>query len=103
MEIISGIIDLLRDNVKEAAAGVAIIVAIAGALIWIFKWFRDKRDRDMIHKFLRRSTKERGWVFRSTHAIASATRMPKNRVSKLCRQDKRIKRNDKEKESWRLV
>lgn len=103
MEIISGFVDFVGANSKEIAAGVAIVVAIAGALAWLFKWSQDKRDRDKIYKFLRRSAKERGWAFRTTHAISSATKIQENRVSKLCNRDKRIKRNDKEKESWRLI
>ncbi len=103
MEIINGFVGFLGNNFKETAAGVAIIVAIAGALVWVFKWFQDKRDRDKIYKFLRRSAKERGWAFRTTQSISSATKIPGNRVSKLCNRDKRIKRNEKEKESWRLI
>ncbi len=99
MEIISGV----GNNIKEIASAVAIIVAIAGALVWLFKWYRDKRDSDKVYKFLRRSEKERGWAFRTTHAISSATKIPKNRVSELCSRDKRIKRNEKEKESWRII
>ena len=103
MEIISGFLGFVGTDFKEIAAAVAIIVVIAGALVWLFKWFQDKRDRDKIYKFLRRSAKERGWVFRTTHAISSGTKIPENRVSKLCNRDKRIKRNEKEKESWRLI
>jgi hypothetical protein len=103
MEIINDFVGFLGSNIKELAAGAAIVVVIAGTLIWLFKWFQDKRDRDKIYKFLRRSAKERGWVFRTTHAISSGTKIPENRVSKLCNRDKRIKRNDKEKESWRLI
>ncbi len=103
MESISGFVDFVSNNFTEIATGVVIIVAIAGALVWLFKWLRDKRDSDKICKFLRRSSKERGWAFRTTHAISSATKLPENRVSELCRRDKRIKRNDKEKESWRLI
>ena len=33
----------------------------------------------------------------------AATHMSKTRVEELCSRDKRIKRNEKEKESWRLV
>ncbi len=103
MEIINDFVGFLGYNIKELAAGAAIIVAIAGALAWLFKWLQDKRDKDKIYKFLRRSAKERGWVFRTTHAISSGTKIPGNRVSKLCNRDKRIKRNEKEKESWRLI
>jgi hypothetical protein len=103
MEIINDFVGFLGSNIKELAAGAAIIVAIAGALAWLFKWLQDRRDKDKIYKFLRRSAKERGWVFRTTHAISSITKIPEHRVSKLCNRDKRIKRNDKEKESWRLI
>ena len=99
MEIISGV----GNYIKEIAVGVAIVVAIAGALVWLFKWYQDKRDSDKIYKFLRRSEKERGWVFRTTHAISSSTKIPKDRVSGLCSRDKRIRRNEKEKESWRII
>jgi hypothetical protein len=103
MEIISGFVGFLDNNFKEIAAGVAIIVAIAGTLVWLFKWFQNKRDSDKIYKFLRRSAKERGWAFRTTHAISSATQIPEDRVCKLCSRDKRIRGNEKEKESWRLI
>ena len=36
MEIISGFVDFVGNNFKEIAAGVAIILAIAGALVWLF-------------------------------------------------------------------
>jgi len=103
MEISSVFVGFLGANFRELGAGVAIVVAIAGTLVWLFKWFQNRRDRDKIYKFLRRSTKERGWAFRTTHAISSATKIPGNRISKLCNRDKRIKRNEKEKESWRLI
>lgn len=103
MEIISGFVDFFGNNLKEVAAGVAIVGAIFGVVCWLLRWFQDKRDSDKICKFLRRSAKERGWAFRSTHAIASATKIPKERVSILCSRDKRIRRNEKEKESWRLI
>ncbi len=103
MEIISSFVDFVGNNFKETAAGAAIIVSIAGGLVGLFKWFPDKRDSDKIYKFLRRSAKERGWAYRTTHAISSATKIPGNRISVLCNRDKRIKRNDKERESWRLI
>jgi hypothetical protein len=103
MEIINDFVGFLVGNIKELAAGVAIVVVIAGTLVWLFKWFQNKSDREKIRKFLRRSVKEKGWAFRTTHAISSGTKIPEPRVSKLCRRDKRIKRNEKEKESWRLI
>jgi hypothetical protein len=103
MEIINDFVGFLGSNIKELAAGVAIVVFVAGTVAWLFKWFQDKRDREKIYKFLRRSVKEKGWAFRTTHAISSSTKIPEHRVSKLCRRDKRIKRNEKEKESWRLI
>jgi hypothetical protein len=103
MEIINDFVGFLGNNTTEIAAGVAIMVVIAAALAWLFKWFQDKRDREKIYKFLRRSVKEKGWAFRTMHAISSGTKIPEHRVSKLCRRDKRIKRNEKEKESWRLI
>ncbi len=94
--------DSLGANAKEIAAGVAIAVAIAGLFLWLIQWVKDRRDTDKIYKFLLRSSKERGWAFRTTRAISSATNIPTERVSGLCGRDKRIRRNEKEKESWRI-
>lgn len=103
MTVISGFLDFLAQNTKEIAAGVAIALASAGIVLWFIRWLKDRRDTDKVYKFLVRSSKERGWSFRTTHAISVGTKLPESRVSELCRRDKRIRRNDKQKESWRLV
>ena len=101
--VINGFVDFFGNNLQEIAAGVAITVVSAGIVLWLIQWFKDRRDTDKIARFLLRSSKERGWAFRTTRAISAATKIPAERVSKLCGRDKRIRRNEKEKESWRLV
>ena len=97
--------DILRDLMawisnNKIASAVPPIIAVGG---WIAKWSRDRRDTNRIYQFLAQSTATTAWRFRSTEAISSATHLPRRRVEKLCIRDRRIKRNEKEKESWQLA
>ena len=64
--------------------------------------FRDSRDSKKIYDFLRNSTAEGKWEFRTTQAICAATKISENRIAELCARHPKIKRNEKERESWRL-
>jgi hypothetical protein len=97
-ETIRSIVDWISNN--RLASVLPPILAVAG---WVLKWLRDKRDGNRIYDFLLKSAATTPWRFRSTEAISSATHLPRRRVEKLCIRDKRIKRNEKEKESWQLI
>ena len=89
-------------------SAVARIVAalVTAAIIWCIGWgtkrWRDRRDSARIYNFLVTSKSEGKVRFRSTHAIAKHTKLPADRVAKLCAHHPKIRRNEKEKELWRL-
>lgn len=76
------------------------VVALFG---FALKWFRDYRDTKKIYKFLLKSSTSTGFTFRSTEAISAEMDIPESRVETLCSKDPRIKRNQLEKQSWRLA
>lgn len=75
-----------------------LLLAVIGAVGLIAKSCRDWRDKKKIYRLLQESSGR----FRSTHAIASNTGIGESRVTKLCESDKRLRRNELEKESWTL-
>lgn len=78
-----------------------LVVAIS---LWLVKIARDIKDTKAIINFLRKSKEATEYSFRSNHAIASNTHLSEERVRKLCSKSrKKIKRNEKEKESWNLI
>jgi hypothetical protein len=100
MNTIDGLVDFISNN---KIASTLIGAAIVAAATWLVKWLRDRRDSNRIYRHLLKSAAKTEWTFRSTEAISSATHIPTSRVSELCGSDKRFKRNEKEKESWRLA
>jgi len=97
-ETIRSIVDWISNN--RIASALPPLIAVAG---FVVKWIRDKRDSNQIYRYLVKSAATTRWHFRSTEAISSATHLPRRRVEKLCIRDRRIKRNEKEKESWQLA
>lgn len=86
----------------EIIIGVVSGLAVA-ILMWVVKVIRDAKHTQSILKFLRNSKESTEFSFRSNYAIASATNLSEDRVRKLCSKSKKIKRNEKEKESWKLI
>ena len=84
-----------------------IVGLISGLVIAIFlgvwKIIHDMIDTNEIIKFLKKSAATTEDTFRSNHAISSEINLSEERVRKLCSNSKKIKRNIKEKESWRLI
>ena len=80
-----------------------VLATIIGAIILgVFGWLKFKRDENIVTKFLKNSGVETGHTFRTTHAISSATNLRCERIKKVCSKSPRIKRNEKEKELWKL-
>jgi len=88
--------------------GDQIILGIASGLgvailLGTWKFINDKRDTNRIIDFLKNSEAATEQRFKSSHAISSDTNLSEERVRKLCSKTGRIKRNTREKESWRLA
>jgi len=87
---------VITDNPLVSAIVAGLILA---GLPWTIKKLKDKLDSYRIYIFIRDSEKK----FRTTHAISSAKHIRELRVAELCGRDKRIKRNELEKQSWRIA
>jgi hypothetical protein len=100
MKIIKDIFHFITANAILSALAVA---AILGFLAWLNKCWKDRRDSDKIYQFLITSAQQTSYKFRSTEAISSNTGIPEDRVANLCSRHKKIRRNEKEKQSWQLI
>lgn len=90
----------ISNNSLVSALVAALILAVfAGA----WKWFRDWRDSRKVYNFLLKSKNETKFTFRATEAISSDTKIPESRVADLCSKHPKIKRNEKEKQSWQII
>ncbi|SRR5437870_7408315 len=94
------ILDFLSNNELASALIAATILAAVGG---IWKWKRDRRDSANIYRFMLDSKSRTDFDFRSTAAIASHTKLPAERVAALCARHPKIRRNEKEKESWTIT
>lgn len=88
---------------NNALVSALVAAAVLGAIAWIWKWWHDRRDSEAIYNFLFASKDETNFTFRSTEAIASHTKLSEDRVVALCARHPKIRRNEKEKQSWALV
>lgn len=96
----SAILDILSNNaLASALVAAAAITAVGG----IWKWRHDRNDSEAIYNFLITSKSASGYTFRSTEAISSHTKISEKRVAELCIKHPKIRRNEKEKQSWALV
>jgi prenyltransferase beta subunit len=93
-------LQFISNNSLASTLAAAVILAIVSG---IWKWHRDHRDSKKIYDFMMKSKTETDYVFRSTEAISSHTKISENRVAELCSKHPKIKRNEKEKQSWRVV
>lgn len=94
------IVDFISNNALTATL---VGAAILGAVGWVAKVHRDRRDSATIYKFLANSKLGTDWAFRSTEAIASHTNLSESRVESLCAVHPKIRRNEKKFQSWTLV
>lgn len=84
----------------ELANFVTIGSGVLAVAIFIYRWVRRGLDTRRIVYLL--SAPETGYRFRSTHAIASKLGIPETRVTYLASRCSKIRRNEKEKETWTL-
>lgn len=80
-----------------------IAAAIVALIVHIWKVLRDSYDNKKIYDFLSISKANTEFTFRSTEAISSDTKIPESRVAELCSKHPKIKRNEKEKQSWKIA
>ena len=80
-----------------------VLATIIGVIILgVFGWLKFKRDEKIVTRFLKSAKVEPGHAFRSTRAISSAINLSHERIKKVCSKSQKIKRNEKEEDSWRL-
>lgn len=96
----STILDFISNNGLVSALIAAAVSAIIGGA---WKWRRDHEDSQVIYNFLLTSETRTIFSFRSTEAISSHTKLPEERVADLCSKHPKIRRSEKEKQSWALV
>lgn len=94
------LVDIIGNNALVSAL---LAAAIIGSIGWLVKVYRDRRDGALIYNFLQSSRSSTGYDFRSTAAIASHTRLPEARVAHICACHRKIRRNEKQLESWTLA
>jgi hypothetical protein len=92
--------DLITDRVLlSAVVGVFAIVLILRAI----KNVKARRDSNRIYEFLRRSAKDGHYMFRSSEAISTVTRLPESRIADLCSKHGHIERKEGQRHTWRVV
>ena len=91
--------DLLKNGIVQSVIG-ALIVAL---ILWLIGLMRSRAHENKILEFMRKSEIDTSHKFRSTHAISSAINLSEERIRKICSKSKKIKRNQKENESWQLA
>ena len=94
---------LLKFMSENALASSLVAAALVGVVGWALKSRRDNKDSETIYQYLVSSQSETEYRFRSTEAISSRTHIPETRVAALCARHPKIRRNEKEKQSWTLV
>lgn len=90
---------IITDNPLVSAIIAGLILA---AVFWTIRKLKDRSDSQKIYSFLQSSSAGTEYAFRTTAAISSGTSIAESRVAELCSKDKRIKRNERERQSWRL-
>lgn len=78
------------------------VAAIIGSVGWLWRTYQNGKDLKLIYDFLKSSTNNTEYVYRSTEAISSETNLTENRVESLCAKTPKIKRNTKQRQSWKL-
>lgn len=94
------LVDFISNN---ALASTLAGAAILGAIGWAGKARLDRNDSATIYNFLASSNSATGWAFRSTEAIASHTNLSESRVASLCAVHPKIRRSEKQLQSWTLA
>jgi hypothetical protein len=88
----SHILNFISNNGLASALVAAVVIAVIGG---IWKWWHDRKDSETIYNFLLNSKSATGFMFRSTEAISSRTKISEKRVAELCSRHPKIRTNEK--------
>lgn len=89
-----------NNNLSSALSTIAIILAL---IFWVVSKYKNLSDSKKIYEFLLNSATKTDYTFRSTQVISSNTKIAESRVEELCIKHPKIKRNENEKQSWRII
>ncbi len=93
-------LNLLKENSFVGALVSGILLIFIGFLFsYALKQYRSNR----LYKILKKELKDRNSDFLSSHLLSSVTGYTQNQIEVLCSYHNKIKRNESEKESWRLM
>ena len=95
--------ELIKSVSENGLTSTLIGAAVIGLICWLWRLHQSRKDSQTILNFLIESTNKTPHTFRSTEAISSKTKISESRVESLCIKHPKITRNEKEKQSWRLV
>ena len=90
--------DFLSNGIFQTVVG-SILVAL---IMWLITRAKNERIETKIISFLEESRNDTDYLFRSTNSISSALNLSEEKINKICSSSKKIARNQKEKESWKL-
>ena len=79
-----------------------LVTLIAAFVLWVINFIRLKVDESKIVNFLLKSRRDTPHSFRSTNAISSDINLNEERIRKVLGKSKKVRRNQKSKESWCL-
>lgn len=91
---------LLSENsfLGALVSGIAIIVIVA-----IFKFFLNKYKASQVFDVLKSGLDDKNRTFLPTSYLAAKTNYTQAKVEQLCSSHSKIKRNEKELESWKII
>lgn len=96
-------LDLLKVATENALASTLIASVLIGAASLAIQQFRHWQHKRFVIAFLQSSAHEGRYQFRSTEAIAAATKLTEARVEEICSAHNQILRNSAQKQSWRIT
>lgn len=85
---------------ENALVSTLVAAALIGGVRWLWIYRRDRRDSERIYSYLIQSMNETDWKFRGTAAISSDLKISESRIEELCHKHSKIRRNEKDKQSW---
>ena len=71
-------------------------------ILWLIRFTKKKIDEIKTVNFLKKSSGSTSYKFRSTHFLASHLNMTENKIRQICNSSRKISRNSKKKETWKL-
>ena len=92
-------LEFISSNSLTSGLVCAVVISMSA---WLWNYLKNISDRNKVSNFLKESRINTSHIFRSTEAIAAATKLTESRVEAICTKHPKISRNTAEKQSWRL-